>query len=78
MEEKRKMVLRGGGASQQRAAGLRRETIGATIPFSSMSWFTLLQIDVEVEEPETLETPTQSFEIVWRRTELLAVIISII
>ena len=43
-----------------------------------MSRFSLLQIDVEVEEPETLEYPTQSFEvniIVWRRTQLLAVII---
>ncbi|CAL8303496.1 unnamed protein product [Boreogadus saida] len=46
---------------RQRAAGLRRETI----PFSSTSRFSLLQIDVEVEEPETSEnkrqTP-QSFE----------------
>ena len=53
----------------------------ATIPFSSMSWFSLLQIDVEVEEPETSENPTQSFEIhniVWRRTQLWAVIIYII
>ena len=49
--------------------------------FTSMSWFSLLQIDVEVEEPATLENPTQSFEIhiiVWRRTHLLAVIIYII
>jgi hypothetical protein len=41
----------------------------------------LLEIDVEVEEPETSENPMQSFEkhnIVWRRTQLLAVIISII
>ena len=53
----------------------------ATIPFSSMSWFSLLQIDVDVEEPETSENPTQSFEIdniVWRCTQLLAVIIYII
>ena len=35
-----------------------------------MSRFSLLQIDVEVEEPETSENPTQSFEI-----QLLAVII---
>ena len=43
--------------------------------------FSLLQIDVEVEEPETSENPTQSFEIyniVWRRTQLLVVIIYII
>ena len=38
----------------------------ATIPFSSMSEFSLLQIDVEVEEPETSENPTESFEtILW-------------
>ena len=38
----------------------------------------VLQIDVEVEEPETSENPTQSFEIqniIWRGTQLLAVII---
>ena len=43
--------------------------------------FSLLQIDVEVEEPETSENPTQSFEIyniIWRRTQLLVVIIYII
>ncbi|CAL8354812.1 unnamed protein product [Boreogadus saida] len=43
----------------------------ATIPFSSMSGFSLLQIDVEVEEPETSENPTRSFgihNIVWRHT----------
>ncbi|CAL8386044.1 unnamed protein product [Boreogadus saida] len=50
----------------------------ATIPLASMSRFSLLQIDVDVEEPETTENPTQSFEIpiiVWRRTQLLAVIV---
>ncbi|CAL8386050.1 unnamed protein product [Boreogadus saida] len=49
----------------------------ATIPFSSMSRFSLPQIDADVEEPETTENPTQSFEIpiVWRRTQLLAVIV---
>ena len=46
----------GGGA---KAVGPRR----ATIHFSSMSQFSLLQVDVEVEEPEMLENPTQSFEI---------------
>ena len=53
----------------------------ATIPFSSMSRFSLLQIDVDVEEPETSENPTRSFEIhniVWRLIQLLAVIIYII
>ena len=53
----------------------------ATIPYSSMSWFSLLQIDVDVEEPETSENPTRSFEIhniVWRRTHLWAVIMYII
>ena len=42
-----------------------------------MSRFSLLQIDVEVEVPETSENPTQSFDIhniVWRRIQLLAVI----
>jgi hypothetical protein len=37
--------------------------------------------DVDVEEPESSENPTQSFEIhniAWRRTQLLAVIIYII
>ena len=66
---------------RQRAAGLRRETIAGNNPFSSMSWFRLLQIDVDVDEPETLEYPMQSFEIhdiVWRRTQLLAMIIYII
>ena len=36
-----------------------------------MSWVSLHQIDVDVEEPETSQNPTQSFEIhniVWRRT----------
>ncbi|CAL8310356.1 unnamed protein product [Boreogadus saida] len=48
--------------SGQRAAGSAR--------------FSLLQIDVEVEEPETSENPTKSFvihNIVWRRTQLIAV-----
>ena len=45
-----------------------------------MSQLSVLQIDVEVEEPETSENPTQSFEIhniVWRRTQVLAMIIYI-
>ena len=62
-------------------AVLPRETIavnnrGATNPFSSMSRFSLLQIDEEVEEPEKSENPTQSFKIhniVWGRTQLLAI-----
>ena len=46
-----------------------------------MSRISLLQIDVEVEEPETSENVTQSVEIhniVWGHTQLLAVIIYII
>ena len=46
-----------------------------------MSSFSILRIDVDVEEQETSKNPTQSFEIhiiVWRRTQLLAVIIFII
>jgi hypothetical protein len=35
----------------------------ATILFSSMSRFSLLQINVDVEEPGTLENPTRLFEI---------------
>ena len=64
---------------QQRGSGGRQPR--STIPFSSMSWFSLLQIDVDVEEPEMSENPTRSFEIhniVWRLTQLLAVIIYII
>ncbi|CAL8233973.1 unnamed protein product [Boreogadus saida] len=44
---------RGSGGGQSRA----------TIPFFSMSWFILLQIDVEVEEPEMSENPPHVFEI---------------
>ena len=43
-----------------------------------MSSFSLPQIDVDLEEPETLENPAQSFEIhnfFWRRTQLLVVVI---
>ena len=57
--------------SEAPAEDNRGQQSRATIPFSSMSWFSLLQIDVDVEEPETSENPTQSFEInniVWRRT----------
>ena len=35
----------------------------ATFPFSSLSRFSLLHIDVDVEEPGTSENPTRSFEI---------------
>ncbi|CAL8349643.1 unnamed protein product [Boreogadus saida] len=35
----------------------------ATIPFSSLLRFSLLHIDVDVEEPGTSENPTRSFEI---------------
>jgi hypothetical protein len=37
---------------RQRAAGLRLDPIAVD---STLSWFSLLQIDVEVEEPETSE-----------------------
>ena len=60
--------------SQQRAAGSRQPAAGS-------ARFSLLQIDVEVEEPETSENPTQSFvihNIIWRHTQLFAVIICII
>ena len=56
-----------------RAAGSGQRRGGATIPLSSMSRFSLLQVDVQVEEPETSENPPQSFEIhniVWRRTHI--------
>ena len=68
-------VLPGGGASMLPGSGASAAGSGApagdhsgqqsqaTIPFSSMSWFSLLQIDVEVEEPETSVNPTQLFEI---------------
>ena len=39
-----------------------------TIPFSSMSQFSLLQNDVEVEEPETSEL-FEIHNIVWRHTD---------
>ena len=60
--------------SGQPAAGSRQWAAGS-------ARVSLLQIDVEVEELETSENPTQSFvihNIVWRRTQLLAVIICII
>ena len=66
-------------STQQRGSGGRQPR--STIPFSSILWFSLLQIDVDVEELQTSPNPTQSFEIhniVWRRTQLLAVIINII
>ena len=50
-------------------------------PASGSAWFSLLQIDVKVEEPETSQNPTKSFvihNIVWRCTQLFAVIICII
>ena len=67
--------------SEAPAGDNRGQQSRATIPFFSMSWFSLLQIDVDLEEPKTSENPTQSFEIhniIWRRTHLLAVIICII
>ena len=73
MNLKRLLPAAEGPLPRQRGSGGRQSR--ATIPFSSMSWFSLLQIDVDVEEPETSKNPTQSFEIhniVWRLTQLLA------
>ena len=50
---------------------------GSGQPAAGSARFSLLQIDVEVEEPETSENPRQSFaihNIVWRLTQLLSVI----
>ena len=58
----------------------RRRGECAVQPAAGSAWFSLLQIDMEVEEPETSENPRQSLvfhNIVWRRTQLLAVIIYI-
>ena len=46
---------RGGGpsAARLRQGDNRGQQSQATIPFSSMSWFSLLPIDGDVEEPET-------------------------
>ena len=54
---------------------------GSGQPAAGSAQFSLLQIDVKLEEPETSQNPTKSFvihNIVWRRTQLLAVIICII
>ena len=64
------------------AAGCREAPPpGSGQPAAGSARFSLLQIDVEVEEPETSGNTTKSFvihNIVWRRTQLLAVIICII
>ena len=77
--------FRGGGAWAEGSGAPAGENpvqqSRATIPFFSMSRFSLLQIDLEVEEPETSDNPTQSLEIhniVWRRRWHLALIIYII
>ena len=62
--------------ARQRAAGR-----WCLAPAAGSARFCLLQIDVEVEEPETSENPTKSFVIhyiFWTCTQLLAVIICII
>ena len=54
---------------------------GSGQPAAGSAWFSLLQIDVKVEEPETSQNPTKSVvihNIVWRCTQLSAVIICII
>ena len=51
---------------------------GSGQPAAGRARFSLLKIDVKVEEQETSENPTKSFlihNIIWRRTQLLAVII---
>ena len=53
----------------------------ATIPFTSMSSFSLHQIDEDVEVPQTSENPLQSFEIhniFYISSQLLALIIYMI
>ena len=53
---------------------------GSGQPIAGSVRFSLLQIDVKVEEPETSQNPTKSLvihNIVWRITQLLAVIICI-
>ena len=67
--------------SRKQATWLQRETIPGNNP--SLLHFavqSVIKIDVEVE-PETSENPTQSFEnhnIIWRCTQLLALIIYIL
>jgi hypothetical protein len=60
------------GAARCRGSGGRKS--GATMTFSSMSWFSILLIDVDVQASETSENPMQSFEIhnVLRSIQLLA------
>ena len=53
-----------GAGSGAQSEDIRWPQSLATIPFSSMSQFSLLQIDVEVEEQETSENPTESFEMI--------------
>ena len=54
---------------------------GSGQPAAGSARFSLLQIDAKVEEPATSQNPTKSFvihNIIWRRTQLLAVIICMI
>ena len=69
----RQRVISAAVVPRQRAARDNRGQFLVHVEVQSV-----LQIIVEVEEPETLENPTQSFEIHYisrRRTQLLAVII---
>ena len=62
------------------AARHHRPAAGSRQPAAGSAPFSRLQVDVKVEEPETSQNPTKSFvihKIVWRRTQLLAVIICI-
>ena len=62
------------------AAGCREApSPGSGQPAAGSGRFSRLQVDVKVEEPETSQNPTKSFVIhyiVWRRTQLLAVILN--
>ena len=65
-----------GGAGPGRGPG-----VGAVINPCLLHVAVLLQVDEDVVEPEASQNPTQSFEshnIVWRRTQLLALIICIL
>ena len=73
---------RGSGAEDNPGGKQSQATITANNPFLlHVAVQSVLQIDVEVEEPERSENLTQSFEIyniIWRRPQLLALIIYIL
>ena len=66
------------GAPLQRAAGLRRTILGNNPFLLHFVVQSVINIDVEVEEPGASENPTQSFEIhniIQRCKQLLTMII---